>query len=302
MEVIYLGRLSKVQILYFLKPKIIEVLEEHEKTVFNSKDITSVMKYCKDNLGLTMSTKIEEFINFLVENNILKEYILLFENKEIKRYSLKTDLSIYELALSIRKNAYLSHYTALYLNNLTNNVPKNIYINVEQTLKENKNNILIQENIDKAFSKDLRITKNIYKSKDNYSKIFALNGKYTNNKGVKYISHHDSVLPVTNIERTLIDITVRPQYAGGTTEVLNAFKMAKEKVSINKLNAMLRQLNYIYPYHQAIGLYMEKAGYSEKQLNLLKKNPIKFNFYLTNNMKNPLFSHKWKIYYPRELT
>ena len=171
MEVIYLGRLSKVQILYFLKPKIIEVLEEHEKTVFNSKDITSVMKYCKDNLGLTMSTKIEEFINFLVENNILKEYILLFENKEIKRYSLKTDLSIYELALSIRKNAYLSHYTALYLNNLTNNVPKNIYINVEQTLKENKNNILIQENIDKAFSKDLRITKNIY----NYIKFYKKN-------------------------------------------------------------------------------------------------------------------------------
>lgn len=296
-----MGRLSKSQILTFLKPKIIGILKSHEKTIFNIQDLISIMNHCKDNLGLPKSIKTEEFIDFLLKNNILKEYILLFEDEKLKRYSFKENANIYELALSIKKNAYLSHYTALYLNNLTDNVPKNIYINIEQTKKENKNNTLTQESIDKAFSRDARTTKNIYKFKDSSEKIFCLNGKYTDKKGVKGILYEDSFLPVTSIERTLIDITVRPQYAGGTSEVLNAFRMAKDKVSVNKINAMLKQLDYIYPYHQAIGLYMEKAGYSEKQLNLLKKNPIELNFYLANNMKNPLYSDEWKIYYPREL-
>ena len=296
-----MSRLSKEQILDFLKPKIISILESHEKDIFNSQDLISIMNHCKENLGLTKSTKAEEFIKFLLENKILKKYTLLFEDKELERYSLKKDANIYELALSIKKNAYFSHYTALYLNNLTDNIPKNIYINIEQTKKENKSNTLTQENIDKAFSKDARTTNNFYKFKGNFEKIFCLNGKYTDKKGVKDILFEDSYLPVTNIERTLIDITVRPQYAGQTSEVLNAFKMAKDTVSVNKLNAMLKQLDYVYPYHQAIGLYMQKAGYSEKKLNLLKKNPIQFDFYLAHNMKDPLYSDEWKIYYPRDL-
>jgi hypothetical protein len=34
-------------------------------------------------------------------------------------------------------------------------------------------------------------------------------------------------IPVTNLERTLIDITVRPDYAGGVQNVLDAFRIAR---------------------------------------------------------------------------
>ena len=50
---------------------------------------------------------------------------------------------------------------------------------------------------------------------------------------------------VTGVERTLIDATVRPVYSGGINEVLTAFSRASKMVSINKLVAMLKKINYI---------------------------------------------------------
>jgi predicted transcriptional regulator of viral defense system len=103
------------------------------------------------------------------------------------------------------------------------------------------------------------------------------------------------------VERTLIDITVRPVYSGGVFEVLKAFERAKEEVSINKLLGFLNQLNYIYPYHQAIGFYLTKAGYKESQIKMVKELGINYDFYLDYQIKDPDFSEEWRIYYPKGL-
>ena len=133
-------------------------------------------------------------------------------------------------------------------------------------------------------------------------KICILNGKFTNKLGVIETQLEDKAkIFSTNVERTLIDITVRPAYSGGVFEVLNAFRLAKEKVSINKLAATLKKLDYVYPYHQAIGFYVERSQcYKESQINLLKKIPIIYDFYLAHGMKEVEYSKEWKLYYPRE--
>jgi hypothetical protein len=93
---------------------------------------------------------------------------------------------------------------------------------------------------------------------------------------------------------------VRPFYAGGVFEVLKAFRLAHGKVSINKLTATLKKLNYKYPYHQAIGFYLEKAGvYKKPVINLLRKFPIKYDFYLSYGMKDKDYSNKWRLFYPK---
>ena len=121
-----------------------------------------------------------------------------------------------------------------------------------------------QENIDKAFSKPMRTTNNYFDY--NNQRIYILNGQYTNNLGVI----EQEGIRVTNIERTLIDITVRPQYSGGVyDEFSNIFKKAKGEASANRIAAYLQKLDYSYPYHQAIGLYLEKAGYKENAIRLL---------------------------------
>ena len=64
----------------------------------------------------------------------------------------------------------------------------------------------------------------------------------------------DLDLRTTTLERTLIDIAVRPFYAGGVAEVAKACEMAKNKeVSVNRLASMLTKMHFGYPYHQAIG-------------------------------------------------
>ena len=83
--------------------------------------------------------------------------------------------------------------------------------------------------------------------------------------------------------------------------MLEAYKRAAEKkVSINKLVAMLRKMNHIYPYHQAIGFYLQHSGaYSKSQIALLKRFEIEYDFYLTYNMKDKEYSKEWKLYYPK---
>ena len=91
-----------------------------------------------------------------------------------------------------------------------------------------------------------------------------------------------------------------PFYSGGVQEVLTAYKNAAQRVSVNRLAAMLRQLDYVYPYHQAIGFFLERAGaYRESQLRLMKKFPFEFDFYVTHQMKETEYSREWRVYYPK---
>jgi hypothetical protein len=60
-------------------------------------------------------------------------------------------------------------------------------------------------------------------------------------------------------------------------------------------------MDYIYPYHQVLGFYLEKAGYKESQLKILDNMDIEYDFYLNYKMENPSFSERWKLYYPGHL-
>ena len=77
-----------------------------------------------------------------------------------------------------------------------------------------------------------------------------------------------------------------------------AFKRAKENVSIQKLVATLKGLDYVYPYHQVIGFYLEKAGYDEGSLTQLAKLPIQFDFYATYGLKKTDYNNRWRLFHP----
>jgi predicted transcriptional regulator of viral defense system len=119
------------------------------------------------------------------------------------------------------------------------------------------------------------------------------------NEKVAYDGEEGVKVRLTNIERTLIDIAVRPIYSGGVFEVQKAFRLSKDKVSVNALAAMLQKIGFGYPYHQAIGYYLEHAGYKPQSLDLLRRFPMEYDFYLANQMGETEYIKEWRLYVPK---
>lgn len=292
-----MGRIDRYQVMRVSKPLISNYFSQLKEKIYTPEDIHNIFYNNRKEWRFLKVTKIGDFIEFIIENKLVKEIKIKMPNNTVKRRYAKGKVSVYKIALSIDSDTFLSHYTALYLHNLTDNIIKDIYTNKELTKKTVRVNKLIQENIDRVFSRPMRVSKQIA-SFGGYG-IFLLNSKNYEKLGVIDSKIDKEVIYLTNIERTLIDAAVRPNYAGGVTEVLNAFKKAKGKFSVNKLKAILKKMNYIYPYHQAIGFYLEKAGYEERLIKLFEDFEIKYNFYLTYKMKQKDFNDRWKLFFPK---
>ncbi|OGI04802.1 MAG: hypothetical protein A2Y25_04230 [Candidatus Melainabacteria bacterium GWF2_37_15] len=280
---------------------LLNLFKETNKQIFTTLDLKSLKEDAILSKYIPSKTTFPEFLTFLIENSILKYVCLDFTNRDVKRLFFE-EPNVYELAISINPNCYFSHYSAVFINNLTDNIPKIIYINNEQSPKHKQEEPLKQIDITKSFYKEPRTSKNIAKYKD--YKICWLNGKNTNNLGVvEKIIDNNLKVKVTNIERTLIDISVSPHYAGGVVEVLNAYKSAKGRFSVEKMANMLKNINFRYPYHQVIGYYLEKAGYKEKEYQLFRDFGIEYKFFVVRNIddKNRDFNDKWNLYVPKSL-
>ena len=264
------------------------------RKVYSKEQLSEVLEQNRTLWNLPFSMYPDKFIERLLNSEILSKREIIFNGTYLKkeRY-LTSEASVFQVAVSLVNKSYLSHYTAVYLHGLTNQIPKTIYISFEQSKKNNVDRELEQDAIDSAFSKPQRKsgTTTIY---EGYTFLLH-NGMYSNRSGV--FSLED--LPVTNIERTLIDVAVRPGYAGGVDSVLDIYRRAIDKISINKLIATLDKLNFIYPYHQTIGFYLQKAGLSDDKLEALRQKKIHFDFYLTYEIIEKEYDSNWKIYFPK---
>ncbi|MGF6851103.1 putative transcriptional regulator of viral defense system [Chitinophaga sp. W3I9] len=279
--------------------QILTYFSTQRQRVYSILELSKILEEQRGIWKLSINTNVEKFADQLIEREILKKIELIFPDTLVKteRYLFK-DASPYEIALSLRSKSYISHYSAVFLNNLTTQVPKTIYVTHEQSKKQPIGKTqLLQNAIDHAFSQPQRISNHTTKIGD-YS-LILLNGMYSNRAGVQNLIIDDYGIAVTNLERTLIDITVRPNYAGGIFSVLDTYRNALDKVSINKLAATLSQINFIYPYHQSIGFLLERAGYSGKQLDLLRKKNMEIDFYLTYQIEEKQYSKEWRIFYPK---
>ena len=248
---------------------------------------------------LPKRTKTDEMIEILESSDKLKKIELSFPSKKYTRYTWGGK-SIYEILLSLDVNAYYSHLSALYFHKLLDRDETEIYLNIEQSPKREYINIMMQENINKAFSRLPRITNNVTNYMQN--KIYLLNGKNTGKLGVISMKGpNKEKIFLTDIERTLIDIAIRPQYSGGVSNVLNVYRKVIHNISAEKILKMLTKLKYLYPYHQTIGFYLDKAGLKKDSNIFREKISIEYDFYLTYQIDQPEYCEKWRIFYPKNL-
>jgi hypothetical protein len=296
--------LTRIQI---AKPDILKLFDEMSQKVYKQSELAHILTRERAFWRLAQSTTTNNFIAFLLNTGKLRNIIFPFP----KPYNKETrftwgEVPFSDVLLTLKPQCHFSHYSAVQIHGLTEQIPKTTYINFEQPLASNASGELSQKSIDIAFKRKVRTTN--YVAETDEFRVCILNGKNTGYLGVvdnfSLASAHQTEtsigrLRVTNLERTLIDIAVRPVYAGGVSEVLKAYRMAQSKLSVNRLAAMLQQLRYIYPYHQAIGFYLERAGYKSSLLDLLRRFPMNFDFYLVHEMRESDYIKEWKIYVPR---
>ena len=289
--------LSRIQI---AKADILKLFDENPKRVYMKTELASILSANREYWRLTQGTSTNYFISFLEEQGKLKELQLRSANYSgFVRYAWG-DVSTYELALATRPRSYLSHGTAVFLHGLTDQIPRTIYVNQEQTPKPQPSTKLSQESIDRAFSHKQRRSNYVLNYQS--STIVLLSGKDSGRLEVIEIPGPSGEhLEITGIERTLIDIAVRPLYAGGVFQVLSAYRSANGKMSVNTLIATLKKLDYVYPYHQVIGFYMQRAGFEQKRYEPLKKLGLNFDFYLTYEIKDKSYDPDWRLFFPKGL-
>jgi len=282
------------------KTDILKAFEQERTRIFKEADIAAILERNRAFWRLRRGMSVQKFLAFLLEQTALRKVSLDFPNRKMIRY-VWGQVPLHEVLMTLGPNCYFSHYTAMYLHGLTEQVPKTIYVNQEQTAKSRGEGAITQDRIDVAMKRPPRVSGNFVQHED-YT-IYILNGKNTGNLGViEMDSSEGRGIRATDVERTLIDVTVRPVYAGGPFEVLKAYKLARPKVSVNKLVATLKKLDYIYPYHQAVGFYLERSGvYKENSVALLRKSDFRFDFYLTHHIKEPAYSQRWRLYFPKGL-
>jgi len=288
------------QILERATKKITEYFNSVAHKVYTITELGKILLDQRKSWGLSSKITRRDFIEYMLLRTKLENHIFKFPNVVYQRFTWGPG-SIYSIILSWKKMLHFTHYTATYLHNLVDRVPKSIFVTSEQSPKR-INYQLSQLSIDNAMTKQQRITRNVasYGRRD----IHLLNGKHTENTGVIAAKTTGGVrMPVTDLERTLIDITVRPEYAGGPFDVLEAYKRAAKNVSCDRMVSYLNKINYVYPYHQSVGFYMETSkAYSSSQIETIRTINRDFDFYLTYNIPNVEYSERWKIFYPIEMT
>jgi len=173
-----------------------------------------------------------------------------------------------------------------------------IYVNQEQDEKPGGTE-LTQASIRFAFKNPQRQSK--FRFSNGKHEYVLISGKRTGRAGVlKLSTTSGECLDATDLERTLIDITVRPAYAGGIERVAEMYRLAMSKINVNHLIDLLTAMKYMYPYQQSIGFLLERAGCSEEHLRKLESSKSTFDFFLDYSLRDPRYDERWRIFYPKE--
>lgn len=284
------------------RTQILSFFDSMPQHVFTFSQLMNIFETEGKTWHLPQSMSIIKFINFLTDQGNLTTHRFNFKWLPATLFYWG-DPPIYEVAMLLRPNSYLCHLTAMQFHGLVPAEPRDeVYINVEQTPKPRSAAKLEQVRIDAAFKRPLRTTQN--RVQDGNHTFYLLSGKHTNMLGVESRTVPGLALPVrvTSLERTLIDIVVRPAYAGGVQAILQAYKNAATQLDVAQMTRLLDQLQYVYPYHQAIGFFMERSqGYSSRQIELLDNYPKHFDFYADYQITESRYSPEWHLYYPSYL-
>lgn len=279
---------------------IVARLDAEGRSVFRLGDIRSILTENRKFWRLTERTRAQDLIEWLCLKSHLEVVPLDFPG--VRDVYTWRGASAYDIAMAVgpRERTYIGYFTAAAIHGLTLQVPKVIYACVEQAAKDRPRAELTQADIDAAFRSEPRRSKYVADVGGGY-RVCLVNAVASDGLGVIEVELPTLTkrgIRASNIERTLIDIAIRPHYGGGIHDVREAFRLAVDSVRVNQLRSYLLSLNHVYPIHQIIGFYMESAGYPESKLRMMASMPMEYDLPLAHGLDCPGHSKRWRVRYP----
>jgi hypothetical protein len=268
--------------------------------VFSHAQLEALFRAQRREWRLAKAMQAQEFITKLLEAELLR----VFEPERTsshKRLYVRDAATAYELALHLAPGNYFSHESALYLHGLLPTEPARVWVTQEQLPKQRQlpPAPLTQTGVNAAFAHLQRQAQPVGQYRG-YS-LQWLASQAAGRPGVLTIAVSPTERwPVTGLERTLLDCTVRPAYAGGPATVLAAYRQAAPHLNVAKLADLLQHMAYRYPYNQAVGFYLERAGgYPADVVQPFAQQPRLLDFYLSHATgEATAYCARWRIHYP----
>jgi hypothetical protein len=277
------------------------IAELQRGKVFRETQLIALISDYRDEWNRVQRSSIDVVMRWMLECTRLHQVFIQSELRpEIIRY-VWGEATPVEVAWSLTKG-YFCHATAATFHGLLTYNPDTIYMNREQSPKPPPGGTITQEALDRAFAKPQRLSRDAYHWA--HSRAVVLNGKQSRMLGVeeRQLTNSNLRVMITGLERTLVDQAVRPDYSGGPLQVLESFRKARSRVSVSRLVETLDRLDHKYPYHQAIGFYMDRAGYSRDNLEVLKSRGTCLDFYVGYGIHDRDFDPVWRVHFPRSIS
>lgn len=197
------------------------------------------------------------------------------------------------------------HYTAVAYHGLTNQIPQRVYIRKRSVGNPpSRPERLSDLQIRTQFLKPHRRTGETETLPS--GTIVYVAGKHNDETGILSIPPTHKDFPegsrITDLERCLIDAVVAPQYNGGLLTIPGLFEEASEKLDLETLIAHYQELDFLYPYHQAIGFFLDHCTHKQAAETWRTVFPPSNRFFVDKNAKSSWeLDPRWQVYYPKGL-
>ena len=273
----------------FNKEDILKTIQAYE--FLSQEQLKEILEQLKDKSLVSSSLSYNSFLLKLIDKGLIQKSITI--RGHIKtRHTFSQDFNIYDFCNSLEKNSFFSMSTALNIQGLSDFREEYIFVSKERSTKIEQGNVtLTQENIDNAFSKKPRRT-NAYDKIDNHVVVLLEANKTDTFEVIEYNGYR-----VSSVNRAFVEMITNVQYLQSSETIIEVFTKIKEKLNLDTIYTIIEKFDFIYPYFQLAGFYLEKIGFPKVELEKFYTKRSELNFYTQKNKNQYGFDGYWKIYY-----
>ena len=271
------------------KEKILEYIRNYG--VFSFEQIYIILENLKDKNLVQQGMSSNMFYSKLLEDGLIS-YTVTFRNIQKIRYTLDKEFNIYDFACSLENKSFFPMFTSLNIQGLSNYRSNFVFISRERKERNNfTSRSLTQDAIDKAFSSNPRRTK-AHDVINGYNLVLL---ESNNTEGIGIINYKG--YRVSSINRAFVEIISNIHYFISPNNIINEFKIIKNKLDIDEILKIIEKFDFVYPYYQLAGYYLEEIGFTKNELFKFYSKKSDLIFYTVKNKEKYEFNEYWNIKY-----